>query len=132
MCKLVDFALSSCQGRLIDVSWSFFESGIPDGKQQDQATLFVDNSALRFFTTYHRSEPWLSFFKTTRALDNPCIIMQLCNGSTALHVLDLELSAEDLETVLQHVSNVPEFTYIDRYHSNVFRDFHPPAANTSA
>ena len=49
-----------------------------------------------------------------------------------MHILDLELRVEDLETVLQHVSNVPEFTYIDRYHSNVIRDFHPPVANASA
>ena len=82
---------------------------------------FVDHG-IRIFQGLPSLRDLLCFFRTTRALDNPCIIMQLCNESTALHVLDLELSAEDLEIILQHVSNVTEFTYIDRYFSNVVRN----------
>ena len=90
--------------------------------------MFVDNSALRFFRTFDRLEPWLSFIRTTRVLDNPCIVMQLWNGAKALHVFDLELSTEDLELILHHVSNIVEFTYINRFHSNEVRDFLSPSS----
>ena len=60
--------------------------------------------------------------RTARALDNPNIILQVCNGSMSLHIFDLELSTEDLETILQHVGKVTEFTYIDRHLSTVVRN----------
>ena len=62
------------------------------------------------------------YFRTTRALDDPCIVMQLWNGATALHVFDLELSTEELEIILQHVRNLVEFTYIDRFLPTVMRN----------
>ena len=82
---------------------------------------FVDHG-IKIFQGLPSLRDLLCYFRTTRALDNPCIVMQLWNGATALHVLDLELSAEDLEIILQHVSNVVEFTYIDRFLSNVVRN----------
>ena len=50
------------------------------------------------------------------------IILQLYNGPTPLHIFDLELSAEDLKTVLRQVRNVTAFTYVDSYLSSVVRN----------
>ena len=60
-------------------------------------------------------------FRTTRAL-SPNIMIQLCNGSTSLHIFDLDLSTEDLEIILGHVRNLTAFTYIDRYLSSAVRN----------
>ena len=61
-------------------------------------------------------------FRTLRALDDPSITLQLYKGSTSLHVFDLELSAEDLEIILQHIKNVTDFTYITRRISSQVRN----------
>ena len=82
---------------------------------------FVDH-AINIFQGLPSLQNLMCNFRTSRALDNPCIAMQQFNGATALHIFDLELGEEDLDTILQHVSNVVEFSYIDRYFSNVMRN----------
>ena len=81
---------------------------------------FVDRG-IKIFQELPSLRSLSCFFRTTRALDNPSIALRRHIGSISLHIFDLELSAEDLEIVLQHVRNVTSFTYIDRYFSSQVR-----------
>ena len=81
---------------------------------------FVDHG-IKIFQELPSLRSLLCLFRTTRALYNPGISLELCDGSSSLHIFNLELSAEDLETILQHVGNIRLFTYMDSFYSSQTR-----------
>ena len=62
------------------------------------------------------------FYRTSRAFNNPNIVLEYSNGCTELQIYDYELSSAQLQLILQHVENLTAFEYLDRFRSDATRN----------
>ena len=102
ICKPVRLCIVIVLRRIYRCFPEFLRVGAYEWGSARPGQFFVDHG-IKIFQDLPSLRSLLCLFRTTRVLYNPSIALKLCNGSTSLHVLDLELSAEDLETILQQV-----------------------------